>query len=520
MHKKKHILLLGMLGCLQMNAIAELPDIDQKEFLSCLRQPWRHIQEQVQDCVVQIFAQRAEVDICKPWAPPMQQPARGSGFFINKKGEILTNAHVVDQAIAIWIQIPSLGKRLINVDIVGVCPERDVALLRIAENDMAYVAEQLGEIAYLDLGDSDLAYRTDEVLALGYPLGQESLKSTTGVLSGREQQWIQMDAAINPGSSGGPLLNIYGQVIGINCAGYTEAQNVGYIIPINNVKVILPELYKKKLLYKPFLGVLSINVTDDATDYLGNPQPGGCFVAEVVKDSPLYNAGVKTGDMIYEINGHRLDIYGEMNVPWSEDKISIIDYISRIELGQEVPLVIYRKGDRLDLMVSFEQSELLPVRTVYPGYETIDYEIFGGMVVMELTLNHVKELQNRAPCLARFGEMKHQNEPILVVTHIFSSSDLYRARTLSPGVTLQEVNEQPVKTLADFRKAINEPVDDTYFVVRASDKISNVTDNLLVVLPYEQVVKQELKLAQNHHFPISATVKRLLQKYNIMPMLP
>ncbi len=520
MSRHINILSLLLLTLVQTTVCTNISEIEQRELISCLRQPWRRIQEQVKDCVVQIFAQRAEVDICKPWAPPMQQPARGSGFFINDEGELLTNAHVVDQALAIWIQIPSLGKRFINVEIVGVCPERDVALLRIVDQDLVLVKEQLGEIPYLELGDSDLAHRTDEVLALGYPMGQESLKSTTGVLSGREQQWIQMDAAINPGSSGGPLLNIYGHVIGINSAGYTEAQNVGYIIPINNVKVILPELYKKKLLYKPFLGVLSINVTDYATDYLGNPQPGGCFVAEVVKDSPLFNAGVQTGDMIYEINGHRLDIYGEMNVPWSEDKISIIDYVSRIELGTEVPLVIYRKGERVDLMVSFEQSDRLPVRTVYPGYESIDYEIFGGMVVMELTLNHVKELSNRAPCLVRYGEMKHQNEPILVVTHIFSSSHLYRARTLSPGVTLVEINEQPVKTLADFRKAIKEPVDESYFVVRASDKISNVTDNLLVVLPYEQIVKEELKLAQNHHYPVSTVVKELLQKHNAMPMMP
>lgn len=481
-------------------------------------QTWRHIQEGARDCVVQIFAQRTLMDICHPWAPPMQQSARGSGFFINERGEILTNAHVVDQASAVWVQIPSMGKRLIEVVVVGVCPERDIALLRIADHELDTVREYLGEIRFLTLGDSDTAYRTDEVLALGYPLGHESLKSTTGVISGREQQWIQMDAAINPGNSGGPLLNVYGEVIGINSAGITEAQNVGFIIPINNVKVVLPELYKKKLLHKPFLGVFPTNVTDDVTDYLGNPQPGGCYVAEVVKDSPLYNAGVRTGDMIYEINGHRLDIFGEMSVPWSEDKISIVDYVSRIELGQEIPLMIYRSGERLDLMISFEQSDRLPVRMVYPGYENIDYEIFGGMVVMELTLNHIRELANYAPSLTRYGEMRNQSEPILVVTHIFSSSQLCRARTLSPGATLVEINECPVKTLDDFRQAIQQDVNG-YFVVRASDRVSNVTDNLLVVLPYDDVLKDELILAKQYRYPLSKTVKALLKEKKMMPFL-
>lgn len=516
MKLKKYLLFSGM--CISGLLCAKGEYDIVKKHRSPANQSWRRIQKQVKDCVVQIFAQRAALDICRPWAPPMQQPARGSGFFINERGEILTNAHVVDQALAVWVQIPSMGKRLVEAVIVGVCPERDVALLRIADKEIDVVREYLGEIRYLELGDSDTAYRTDEVLALGYPLGQESLKSTTGVISGREQQWIQMDAAINPGNSGGPLLNINGEVIGINSAGITEAQNVGYIIPINNVKVMLSELYKKKLLHKPFLGVFSINVTDDVTDYLGNPQPGGCYVAEVVKDSPLYNAGVRTGDMIYEMNGHRLDIYGEMNVPWSEDKISIIDYVSRIELGQEIPLVIYRKGERVETTISFEQSERLPVRMVYPGYEKIDYEIFGGMVVMELTLNHIRELANYAPSLTRYGEMRNQNESILVVTHIFSSSQLYRARTLSPGVTLVEVNEQPVKTLADFRQAIQQDVNG-YFVVRASDRVSNVSDNLLVVLPYGDVLQEEVHLAQQYHYPLSRVVKGLLKDKKMLPFL-
>jgi serine protease Do len=474
------------------------------------RSSWRQIQQDVKDCVVQIFAQRAAVNVLLPWAPPEQHPARGSGFFFNENGEILTNAHVVDQALAVWIQIPSMGKRLVEVSVIGVCPERDVALLRIAEHEIAMVKDHLGTISYLELGDSDTACRTDEVLALGYPLGQESLKSTVGVISGGQQQWIQMDTPINPGSSGGPLLNAQGKVIGINSAGIAEAQNVGYVIPINNVKVMLSELYKNRLLYKPSLGIFFTNVTDEVTDYLGNPQPGGCYVAEVAKNSSLYNAGVRSGDMIYEIDGYRLDIYGEMNVSWSEDKISIVDYASRIELGQKVPLVVYRKGERLAISISFEQSDRLPIRVVYPGYETLDYEIFAGMVVMELTLNHIRALAQYAPALSYYNEMRNQNESMLVVTHIFSSSQLYRARTIGAGATLVEVNEQPVKTLDDFRQAMQKDVNG-YFVVKASDRVSNITDNLLVVLSYEDVLQEELKLAQQYHYPISGIVKKLLE---------
>src|SRR5262249_26829670 len=157
----------------------------------------------------------------------------------------------------------------------------DIALLRVKPAGLELIRSVLGGVPYMTFGDSDSIRRSDEVLALGYPLGQQSLKSTTGVISGHEQHMIQISAAINPGSSGGPLLNEAGEVIGINAAGITEAQNVGYAIPVNDLKIVLPDLYKTKLLRKPFLGILYNNASEALTEYLGNPQPGGCYIVEV-----------------------------------------------------------------------------------------------------------------------------------------------------------------------------------------------------------------------------------------------
>src|SRR5262249_23942749 len=149
-------------------------------------------------------------------------------------------------ATSVWIQIPSLGKRIIDVTIVGVCPERDIALLKLTPESEQLVRSLLGKIPYLPFGDSDGVHRAEELLALGYPLAQHTLKSTTGVVSGREnitgQAVIQMSAPINPGSSGGPSLNRAGQVIGINTATILGVQNANYIIPINEVKIVLDDL--------------------------------------------------------------------------------------------------------------------------------------------------------------------------------------------------------------------------------------------------------------------------------------
>ena len=135
--------------------------------------------------------------------------------------------------------------------------------------------------------------------------------------------------------------------------------------------------------------------------------------------------------MIYEINGHRLDIFGEMSVPWSEDKISIVDYVTRISIGEELHLVVYRGGERKEMTMKFSQTALPAIRRVYPGYEDIDYEVFGGMVVMPLTINHIHGLGVNASGLTKFAELKNQATPQLIITHIFPTSQMYRARGVS-----------------------------------------------------------------------------------------
>lgn len=473
---------------------------------------WRPIQEKVKDTVVQVFSQVLEFNFLEPYKTPNQYSCTGTAFFINDKGDLITNAHVVNQAETIWIQIPSLGKQIIDVEVVSVSPERDLALLRVKPESLEVITKTLGGVPYLTFGDSDAVKRSDEVLALGYPLGQQSLKSTSGVISGREGQFIQMSAPINPGNSGGPLLNTSGLVVGINSANVPDAQNVGYIIPINDLKNILSDMYTMKLLRKPFLGVLFNNATESLTELLGNPEPGGCYVVEVVDKSTLALAGVQRGDMLYEINGLPIDRYGEMTVPWSEDKISLIDYVSRLSVGEQISLVVYRKGERKELSAQFSQAELPAIRKFYPGYEEIDYEVAAGMVVMPLTLNHIAGLGKNVSGLMKFAELKHQTEPALIVTHIFPSSQLYRARSIAIGSTINEINGIPVHTLAEFRQALESPVDGKFLTIKATDNVARASDNVFVALPYKKLLDEELMLAQTYHYKLSNTMQALLKR--------
>lgn len=487
--------------------IHQLPPSAESHELAA-RQTWGQIQTKAKDAVVQVFAQRAEFNWIEPYIPPAQSQTCGTAFFIDDKGRLITNAHVVASSRSLWIQLPSLGKRIIDVEVTGFCPERDLAQLQVTESGMAIIKEIIGDIPYLELGDSNTVHRADEVLALGYPLSQHSLKSTTGVVSGREhigQYYIQIDAPINPGNSGGPCLNERGQVIGINAANIPSAQNVGYVIPINELRIILDDLPKQPLLRKPFMGVMFVNASDSLTAYLGNPPPGGCFVTETYKGSPLDKAGIKPFDMIYSINGIAIDIFGDMNVVWSEDKLSLMDYVASLPAESPIELVVYRYGKRHTFNFSLDQTELLPIRVMYPDYEPISYEIIGGMVIMQLTVNHILGMQALVPQLGKYLEIKHQQEPALLITHIHPSSLGHRTRAIKIGSVIEEINGTPVTTLEQLRNIVAK-TDRKGFVTIKS------TSGAFVAFPFAQMLFDELRLSFDYKYPITPFIKDLLSQ--------
>ena len=476
-------------------------------------QPWAFAQEKARDTVVQVISQTAEINILQPYKTPKQSMNAGSAFFIQpdgfQEGFLVTNAHVIEEAYAVWIKIPSLGRMIIDVEVVGKAPERDLALLRVSEDGLKKIKEKLGAIPYLTLGNSDQIRRTDEVLTLGYPLGQSSLKSTSGVVSGREHMMgrllIQIDSPVNPGSSGGPALNINAEVIGMTAAGVQSAQNVGYIIPINELKMILNDLCKTALLRKPFLGFFLNSGSEELALHLNNPLPSGCYLIDVYNSSPLAKAGVKAGDMIYEINGIAIDEYGDLALSWSEDKLSLMDYISMLEIGQKVDMVFYRNGTRKEVSLIFERTELAPIRQIFPGNEQLDYEIFGGMLIQPLNLNLVPVLVNNAPILTRYGVPRHQKEPALIITHIVPNSQTQRLNILSEGTIIAEINGKKVKSMEDLRYALAQGLEKERITFKTEDGI-------FFVLNIQKVLNDEIKLSQAYQYPLSPFVKSLIEK--------
>lgn len=498
-----------------ITSITQQPTRAHVDVASAKWQKWSALQSQLQNAVLQVFSQITEFNWIEPYKTPSQSEASGSAFFINEEGDIITNAHVVNQAISVMVQIPSVGKRRFSVDIIGVSPERDLALLRMRDDDLKELKQLLGvkKLPYLNMGDSDAVQRGDKIMALGFPLGQQGLKSTTGVVSGREHlpmagYFIQISAPINPGNSGGPSIDHTGRTIGVNTAGIPGAQNVGYIIPSNEVLLFLNQLEtikangKVKLLRRPFLGVFFNTANDNLRAYLKNPAPGGLYVVDVYKGGPFDEAGIQGGDMIYSIDSYPLDMHGEMSVPWSkEDRISIVDYVARLKLGHEVKLVFYRNGKKMASTFTLTRTEP-PIRRMFPGLEKIDYEVLGGFVFMPITANHVMLLAKFAPQIMQYADPKKQIEPALLITHVMLNSPASRLRSIGAGGIISDVNGKKVHTLDEFRNAVLESTKSGYLTIKT-------TDNQFAAIPLKEILSDEEQLSRTYFFPVSDLFKEL-----------
>ncbi|MBD3231216.1 trypsin-like serine protease [Candidatus Dependentiae bacterium] len=467
---------------------------------------WRKVQEQAQDTVVQLFVETMIFNWLDPYKSPEQKAFYGSGFLIDEDGYIVTNYHVIEQAVSVKIQIPSFGKKRFKTDIIGVCPDRDIALLQLSKKSRNVIKDKLGKIPYLKLGNSDKVLRTQEILAMGYPLGQEKLKSTQGIVSGREYVWgelyIQITAALNKGNSGGPSFNSKGEVIGINTVGISRAQNVGYIIPINDVESVIKDLYKIKFLRYPMLGAEFNYANDEMLDFFNNPKPGGLYLSRIYKDSLLNKNNVKEGDMLYSLNGYKLDLYGEILVPWSEDKVSIVSLLNRYPIGKQINLIVYRNGTKKEFTFEFNLVDPLPIRRIYTPFEKVDYEIIGGMVVMELKLNHLDFLLKEDAFLIKYKKRENQYESRLIITHVFPDSPVQKARVLGVTDLLEEVNNQKVRTLNDFRHAIQNGKNKKFLTVKSEDK-------RFMVLSIENILKEEKDLSKKYLYKMSKLIDYL-----------
>jgi len=261
-------------------------------------------------------------------APPSPKPepkakSTGSGFIISSDGYILTNNHIIEQADSILVKLPT-GTEY-GAKVIGRDPATDIALIRIKPD---------GSLAPAELGNSEKLQLGERVIALGYPWGLEQTVSS-GIVSALRAKadlgFIQTDFSIYPGSSGGPLINMEGKVIGINTAILPQTQGIGFAIPINTAKTILSDLKTKGKVTRGWLGVAVQDMTAELANSLKLTQGSGVLVSEVVKGSPADTAGLHTGDLVVEVNGKKI-----------KDGHQLVLLISSLPVGEKVNVKVLR----------------------------------------------------------------------------------------------------------------------------------------------------------------------------------
>lgn len=311
---------------------------------------------------VNVTAQGQQMDFFG-FSSPTEEEGAGTGIIISEDGYVITNRHVVPKGTTSVNVVLSDGTKLDNVEVVGRTNDSDsldVAFLKIKDTKgKKLVAAKIGDSSKMQVGD--------RVVAIGNALGRFQNSVTTGIISGfgRDvqasdasgnaaetlQNLFQTDAAINQGNSGGPLVNVNGEVIGINTAiAGGEAQNIGFAIPINDAKGLIGSVLEKGKLERPYLGVRYVTLTDDYAYQYNLSVKRGAYIAPsrtapILPNSPAAKAGLQEKDIITKVDGTNID-----------EKNSLTSLIGRKSVGDEVNLTIIRDGKEQTVKVKLEAS--------------------------------------------------------------------------------------------------------------------------------------------------------------------
>ena len=375
-------------------------------------------------------------------APPRPQTVRaaGTGFIISRDGFILTNNHVVEGATKIVVRLfgeggedPGYEARLIGGD-----PLTDSALIQLVEQPDVPLPEAT-------FGDSSLMQPGDWVVAIGNPFNlahtiSVGVISAVGrpfrVMRGRDQDMLQTDAAINPGNSGGPLLNVRGEVVGMNTAIYASQSlmgnsgniGIGFAVPINTVRELLPELREGKVT-RGRIGVEIENVKQDELQDFGLTARRGAVVHRVDNAGPAGRAGVEPGDVILTFNNEAV-----------ESRDDLVDMVVATKPGSTVPMTVMRNREELTLRITVDELNLEEENTQQAQAARPNQSEGFGMTLSNLT-----------PDVARRLGIPREVEGALVTD---VDPDGPAGQALTAGDVILQVNRQPVANAAEASQAL------------------------------------------------------------------
>ena len=382
-------------------------------------------------------------DMFKDFGTPekRQAMALGSGFIINSNGTVITNNHVIKGADDILVRVG--GDRDYKAEVLGADPLSDIAVLKIISEE---------KFIPVDFGDSDQSRIGDWVIAIGNPFGLGGTV-TAGIISARNrdiglsryEDFIQTDASINQGNSGGPLFNMDGEVIGINTAilGQSGSIGIGFAIPSNSAEKVIDQLIKFGETKRGWLGVRIQVVSKEIADAAKLKEPKGAFVASVADKSPSDKAGIKNGDIIINFNG----------TPINEMK-ELPKIVAQTEVGKVVEVIVWRNGKEIIKKIKLGRLET-----------SDDFKVEKPN---ENKISEIEKLKISVR-LVNQNDLRERNLPSntkgLVITDIKPESPI---DYLNVGNIIIETDGKPIRTVGQLNNYINS-------VIRSGDKTIFIT---------------------------------------------
>ena len=374
--------------------------------------------KKIYNCIVKLIITKVEFSNTIPYTIVKQSKSVGSGFFIDLNSNILTAAHVIKNMIDIWIRIPKYGKKIFKGEILCVYPDFDLAIIKIVN---------FKNPDYLTLGNSETLILGQHVYAFGYPDNAEYPMITSGTINGRRDDYIQFDAAINGGHSGGPLLDSNNKVVGVNSAVLAGSEDSSLTIPIKSFLTVKKWMLEGKhnIIHKNALGIILVNGNNNyrRLHSIKKSCIEGQILKKILKESPL-KSFAKEGDILCTINDYKIDYYGEISVSWEDGKVPFDYIVKRSPPLGEIKVQIYsiKLNKTITKKIRLKSfSSIYPIRQLFTHIEKIDYEVFAGLVVMNLNLDHIFK---SFPHLSYLVFHKKIYNPVIVITHIFENSDI------------------------------------------------------------------------------------------------
>jgi serine protease Do len=351
-----------------------------------------------------------------------REKSLGSGFIINKDGYIITNDHVVRDAETIKVKLSN--EKVYDGRVVGSDQKTDIAVVKINAREDLPVAV-MGDSDKIDVGQWAIAIGNPFGLSRTVTVGVISAKGRSGMGIETYEDFIQTDAAINPGNSGGPLLNIFGEVVGINTAIVAAGQGIGFAIPINMAKQVIPQLIKKGTVSRGWLGVTIQPVTDEIVQSFGLKAAQGALVSDVMAGGPAARAGIKQGDVIVQFAGKAV-----------RDVQQLQRLAADTPIGRKVEVQLIRAGKVLKLALTVGSAESTEAAQARP--EEATPSAWLGLTVEDLP-----------------PQLRARGVNGVVVTDVEEGSVAAEAGLQNNDIIVA-VNQKKIKNVVEYEKAVKE----------------------------------------------------------------